>query len=142
VPNPLTRTICPLGFADLNVLSRSRPERSAFKLISEMTPEEGIALCTFLFVGALSSAIIERLHLTRRRLEVQTERLAALAAERTRLIETERKARSEAEAANRGKDDVLAMVAHEFRHPLAAILAAFQVLEHAVSARSERARAR
>jgi signal transduction histidine kinase len=104
-------------------------------------PEEGIALCTFLFVGALTSAIIERLHLTRRRLEVQTERLAALAAERTRLIETERKARSEAEAANRGKDDVLAMVAHEFRHPLAAILAAFQVLEHAVT-REERARPR
>ena len=104
-------------------------------------PEETVALCTFLLVGVLTSAIIERLHITRRRLEDQTERLAALAAERTRLIETERKARSEAEAANRGKDDVLAMVAHELRNPLAAMIAAFQVMEHAVTG-EERARPR
>jgi len=104
-------------------------------------PEETVALCTFLLVGALTSALIERLHLTRRRLEVQTERLAGLAAERIRLIETERKARAEAEAANRGKDDVLAMVAHELRNPLAAMIAAFQVMEHAVTG-EERARPR
>ena len=104
-------------------------------------PEETVALCTFLLVGALTSALIERLHLTRRRLEVQTERLAGLAAERIRLIDTERKARAEAEAANRGKDDVLAMVAHELRNPLAAMIAAFQVMEHAVTG-EERARPR
>jgi signal transduction histidine kinase len=103
--------------------------------------EEAVALCAFLLVGALTSAIIERLHITRRRLEEQTDRLATLAAERTRLIETERKARAEAEAANRGKDDVLAMVAHELRSPLAAMIAAFQVLEHAVTG-EERVRPR
>ena len=103
--------------------------------------EEAVALCTFLLVGALTSAIIERLHITRRRLEDQTQRLAMLATERTHLIETERKARAEAEAANRGKDDVLAMVAHELRNPLAAMLAAFHVLEHAVTG-EERARPR
>jgi signal transduction histidine kinase len=104
-------------------------------------PEETVALCSFLVVGALTSAIIERLHLTRRRLEDQTDRLAALAAERTRLIETERQARAEAETANRGKDDLLAMVAHELRNPLAAMIAAFQVMEHAVTG-EDRARPR
>ncbi len=104
-------------------------------------PEETVAVCSFLLVGALTSAIIERLHLTRRRLEEQSERLATLATERTRLIETERKARADAEAANRGKDDVLAMVAHELRNPLAAMIAAFQVMEHAVTG-EERARPR
>jgi PAS domain S-box-containing protein len=55
----------------------------------------------------------------RRRME--TERLAA-AAERDRLLESERAARAEAERASRVKDEFVAMVSHELRTPLNAIL--------------------
>jgi len=48
--------------------------------------------------------------------------------ERTQLLERERAARAEAEAANRAKDEFLAMLGHELRNPLAPIVTALRML--------------
>jgi PAS domain S-box-containing protein len=55
----------------------------------------------------------------RRRAEAERHNVAA---ERERLLESERAARSEAERASRVKDEFVAMVSHELRTPLNAIL--------------------
>jgi signal transduction histidine kinase len=47
---------------------------------------------------------------------------AAQAIDRARLYETAQRARTEAEAANRSKDDFLSIVSHELRTPLSAVL--------------------
>ncbi len=68
-------------------------------------------------------------------------------ADRAALLERERTARAEAEAANRAKDDFLAMLGHELRNPLGAIATGTQILgrtaadsEHAARARAVIAR--
>ena len=48
-------------------------------------------------------------------------------ADRERLLENERAARAEAEAANRAKDEFLAMLGHELRNPLAPIVTALRL---------------
>src|SRR5262249_51740084 len=53
--------------------------------------------------------------------------------EREQLLVRERAARSEAELANRAKDEFLAMLGHELRNPLAAITNATSVLERIAS---------
>jgi signal transduction histidine kinase/CheY-like chemotaxis protein len=54
---------------------------------------------------------------------------AAVAVEKARLLAAEHAARAEAEAASRGKDELLAMLGHELRNPLAAIANAAHVLD-------------
>jgi len=61
----------------------------------------------------------------RRRVEMER---SAVAQERERLLESERAARSDAERANRVKDDFVAMLSHELRTPLNAILGWTHVL--------------
>jgi PAS domain S-box-containing protein len=51
------------------------------------------------------------------------------AEERLRLLERANEARAEAEAANRAKDEFLAMLGHELRNPLAPILTAIEVMK-------------
>jgi len=48
--------------------------------------------------------------------------------ERAKLVEREQSARRDAEAANRAKDEFLAMLGHELRNPLSAISSAVEVL--------------
>ena len=55
--------------------------------------------------------------------------MAALTVERRHLLERERAARAEADAASRAKDEFLAILSHELRNPLAAITAAAEALE-------------
>ena len=54
---------------------------------------------------------------------------AAVAVEKARILAREHAARAEAEAASRGKDELLAMLGHELRNPLAAIANAVHVLD-------------
>ncbi|HVG04880.1 MAG TPA: hybrid sensor histidine kinase/response regulator, partial [Burkholderiaceae bacterium] len=54
----------------------------------------------------------------------------SLEAARRALLENEQRARSEAEASNRAKDEFLAMLGHELRNPLAAITNASHLLGH------------
>jgi len=54
---------------------------------------------------------------------------AAVAVEKARLLSREHTARAAAEAASRGKDELLAMLGHELRNPLSAIATAVHVLE-------------
>ena len=53
---------------------------------------------------------------------------AAVAVQKARLLAREHAARAEAEAASRGKDELLAMLGHELRNPLSAIANAVAVL--------------
>ena len=62
-------------------------------------------------------------------------------AERLLLLDREQRARSEAEAANRAKDEFLAMLGHELRNPLAAISNASHLLDHPASEHAAPARA-
>ena len=58
-------------------------------------------------------------------------------AERERLLASERAARTDAERANRGKDEFLATISHELRSPLQAIVGWAQLLESGRSQRVE-----
>jgi signal transduction histidine kinase/ActR/RegA family two-component response regulator len=62
-------------------------------------------------------------------LERASALLQATTRERDRSLETEREARAAAEAANRAKDEFLAMLGHELRNPLAAIANATTIVK-------------
>lgn len=61
---------------------------------------------------------------------VMTLALAAVVWERKRAVADANEARNQAEAANRAKDQFLAMLGHELRNPIAALSSAVRALEH------------
>ena len=64
----------------------------------------------------------------------------ANALERARLYDAEQRAREQAEAANRAKDEFLAMLGHELRNPLAPIVTAIELMKLRGDRTSERER--
>lgn len=74
------------------------------------------------------SKALEAVRIADEKLKRQDEELAASRA----LIEHERKTREEAEASNRTKSDFLALLSHEFRTPLQAILGYTELLEREI----------
>jgi signal transduction histidine kinase len=79
------------------------------------TVHEAASVVSFITVGAAVA------WLTATRRQVEDDRQA--------LLVRERAARASAEAANRAKDEFVAMLGHEFRNPLSAIVNAVQILE-------------
>ncbi len=64
-----------------------------------------------------------------RSLLLTTAAMCGQALERARLFDGEKQARAEAEAANRTKDEFLAMLGHELRNPLAPIATAIELMK-------------
>ena len=77
-------------------------------------PAEMVGIALFALLGLAVSGLVERLHRARRKAEREVER-------RERLEESLREA-------DRRKDEILAVVAHEVRGPLSAVLTSVQVL--------------
>src|SRR6185369_13862616 len=103
-----------------------------------------------LFAWLIARRIAGALHAAERAAEATSaERLAAAEADRARtvaeadtVLQQERAARLQAEAANRAKDEFLAMLGHELRNPLGAIGGAMRVLERLPSTSGDHKAAR
>jgi signal transduction histidine kinase/ActR/RegA family two-component response regulator len=80
------------------------------------------------FASEISSLIIPQAFMIT--MAVMTMTLAAVVWERKRAEDDANEARNQAVAANRAKDQFLAMLGHELRNPIAALASAVRVLQH------------
>ena len=78
---------------------------------------------------SLPASRVKEVDLALSALEQASEVLQRAMRDRDQSLETEREARAAAEAANRAKDEFLAMLGHELRNPLAAITNAATILK-------------
>jgi signal transduction histidine kinase len=88
--------------------------------------EHGEPVDLLLFAGPIASSDGEVLGCVVSFVDITDQKRAA--EERQRLLEAATAARIEAEAANRAKDEFLAMLGHELRNPLAPILTALELM--------------
>jgi PAS domain S-box-containing protein len=117
------RTGQPVWFDSFDDLRRRYPELATLSGV-----RRGAVACLPLVidsrtVGAISVAFSEarRLDADERAALVTLARLCAQALDRSRLFEATEQAREEAERAVRAREDILAIVSHDLRNPLAAI---------------------
>ena len=85
---------------------------------------------------------IAEIHLVADSLQTAADERARGEAEREALLEREQEARAAAEAANRAKDEFLALLGHELRNPLGAIMNAARLLDYPGVGADDAARAR
>jgi signal transduction histidine kinase len=91
-----------------------------FGPFASATANEALLLLQ-VFMGTVSVMVISAGALVEERRRVERER--------EELLVRAQSARSDAEAANRAKDDFLGMLGHELRNPLAAIISAVSILD-------------
>jgi PAS domain S-box-containing protein len=97
---------------------------TGMELVLDRAPREPVDL--LLSAGPIASSEGEVLGCVISFVDITDRKRAA--EDRLRLLETATAARIEAEAANRAKDEFLAMLGHELRNPLAPILTAIELM--------------
>ena len=86
---------------------------------------DGLALGVLVYIAALGALVLY----VARSLDVLDARREASELELRRVADAERAARDAAQAANRAKDEFLAMLGHELRNPLAPIVHALELMQ-------------
>ncbi len=131
MPQSVPFTVVPID-GNLDVHGTAFPERVGTVIVAPLRRPGVVQPSAFLVVGVNPRRILDEPYRTF--LELAAEQIAvmvsnALAAdERTRLIAQERAAREDAERSNRAKDEFLAIVSHELRNPMSAVLGWTRIL--------------